>query len=451
MLGPVSGDLDIRYARNGDVHLAYRVLGDGPIDLVFVQGILTHLRVSWEYAGFRRFCEQLASFSRVILFDKRGMGMSDRVAVGTLEDRMDDVRAVMDAAGSERAALLGVSEGAPMSILFAATYPERTHALLLCGAEVREETDADWPWGESTREEFEVSMDTLSEQWGRPEWAERALEAFIPSAADDPGFRQWWTRALTDAASPGAARAFMRMAFDIDVRHVLPSVHVPALVVHRSGDRVCHIENGRYIARNIAGARYVELDGEDHIPFGPGGGEIVAEVREFLTGVRGPVEFDRVLATVVFTDIVGSTARAVDLGDRRWRDLLDQHHARVRAQLDRFGGHEIDTAGDGFLASFDGPARAIRCAAAAVAAVAELGIEIRAGVHTGECELADGKLRGIAVHIGARVAAEAAPGEVLVSSTVRDLVAGSGLRFAERGTFGLKGVPGEWRLYALEP
>jgi pimeloyl-ACP methyl ester carboxylesterase len=345
MLGPVSGDLDIRYARNGDVHLAYRVLGDGPIDLVFVQGILTHLRVSWEYAGFRRFCEQLASFSRVILFDKRGMGMSDRVAVGTLEDRMDDVRAVMDAAGSERAALLGVSEGAPMSILFAATYPERTHALLLCGAEVREETDADWPWGESTREEFEVAMDTLSERWGRPEWAARALEAFIPSAAGDPGFRQWWTRALTDAASPGAAMAFMRMAFDIDVRHVLPSVHVPALVVHRSGDRVCHIENGRYIARNIAGARYVELDGEDHIPFGPGGGEIVAEVREFLTGVRGPVESDRVLATVVFTDIVGSTARAVDLGagdpvrcrrGRRRRRARDRDprrgaHGRVRA------------------------------------------------------------------------------------------------------------------------
>jgi class 3 adenylate cyclase len=446
----VSGDLDIRYARNGDVHLAYQVLGDGPIDLVFVQGVLTHLRVGWEYAGFRRFCEQLASFSRLILFDKRGMGMSDRVAVGTLEDRMDDVRAVMDAAGSVRAALLGVSEGGPMSILFAATYPERTHALLLCGAEVREETDAEWPWGESTREEFDAAMDTLADRWGRPEWAARTIEAFIPSAADDPGVRQWWTRSITDAASPGAARAFMRMAFDIDVRHVLPSVHVPALVVHRRGDRVCHIENGRYIARNIAGARYVELDGEDHIPFGPGGDEIVAEVREFLTGVRGPVESDRVLATVVFTDIVASTARAVDLGDRRWRDLLDQHHARVRMQLDRFGGREIDTAGDGFLASFDGPARAIRCAAAAVAAVAELGIEIRAGVHTGECELAGGKLRGIAVHIGARVAAEAAPGEVLVSSTVRDLVAGSGLRFAERGTFGLKGVPGEWRLYALE-
>jgi len=446
----VSGDLDIRYARNGDVHLAYQVLGDGPIDLVFVQGVLTHLRVGWEYAGFRRFCEQLASFSRLILFDKRGMGMSDRVAVGTLEDRMDDVRAVMDAAGSVRAALLGVSEGGPMSILFAATYPERTHALLLCGAEVREETDAEWPWGESTREEFDAAMDTLADRWGRPEWAARTIEAFIPSAADDPGVRQWRTRSRTDAASPGAARAFMRMAFDIDVRHVLPSVHVPALVVHRRGDRVCHIENGRYIARNIAGARYVELDGEDHIPFGPGGDEIVAEVREFLTGVRGPVESDRVLATVVFTDIVASTARAVDLGDRRWRDLLDQHHARVRMQLDRFGGREIDTAGDGFLASFDGPARAIRCAAAAVAAVAELGIEIRAGVHTGECELADGRLRGIAVHIGARVAAEAAPGEVLVSSTVRDLVAGSGLRFAERGTFGLKGVPGEWRLYALE-
>ena len=449
MLCAVSGDLDIRYARNGDVHLAYQVLGDGPIDLVFVQGILTHLRVSWEYAGFRRFCEQLASFSRVILFDKRGMGMSDRVAVGTLEDRMDDVRAVMDAAGSERAALLGVSEGAPMSILFAATYPERTHALLLCGAEVREETDAEWPWGESTREEFDAAMDVLPDRWGRPEWAARVIEMFIPSAADDPGVRQW-TRSITDAASPGAARAFMRMAFDIDVRHVLPSVHVPALVVHRRGDRVCHIENGRYIARNIAAARYVELDGEDHIPFGPGGDEIVAEVREFLTGVRGPVESDRVLATVVSTDIVGSTARAVDLGDRRWRDLLHQHHARVRMQLDRFGGREIDTAGDGFLASFDGPARAIRCAAAAVTAVAELGIEIRAGVHTGECEVADGKLLGIAVHIGARVAGEAASGEVLVSSTVRDLVAGSGLRFAERGTFGLKGVPGEWRLYALE-
>ena len=440
---------DVEYARNGDVHIAYQVLGDGPLDLVFVAGILTNLRVLWESPGYRRFAERLASFSRLILFDKRGMGLSDRVAAGTLEDRMDDVRAVMDAAGSERAALLGVSEGGPMSILFAATYPERTEALVLSGAEVKEEKTDDWPWGESTREEFEAAIETLPERWGRLDWAERMISYFMPSATGDRAAAEWFRRMLTEAGSPGTAMAFQRLAFDIDVRHVLPSVHVPTLVVHRRGDRVCHVENGRYIAAAIPGARYVELDGEDHVLFAPTSGEIIDEIQEFLTGVREPEQSERVLATVLFTDIVGSTERATELGDRRWRDLLQRHHELIRHELARFRGREIDTAGDGFLAAFDGPARAIRCAEAAVDAARGIGLDIRAGLHTGECEVLGDKLSGIAVHIGSRVAGQAAAGEVLVSQTVRDLVAGSGIVLDDRGAVSLKGVPGDWRLFAV--
>jgi pimeloyl-ACP methyl ester carboxylesterase len=441
----VSAAPDVRYARNDDVHIAYQVVGDGRLDLVFVGGSLTHLRVLWEERRYRRFCERLASFARLILFDKRGMGLSDRVASGTLEERMDDVRAVMDAAGSERAALVGVSEGGPMSILFAATYPERTEALVLLGAEVKEETAADWPWGEATREEFEAAMSGLTERWGQG----GSVSYLMPSVEGDPGMVEWFGRLQTESASPGAAIAFMRTAFEIDVRDVIPSVNVPTLVIHRRGDRVCLIENGRYLADHIAGAKYVELDGADHVPWGEGSEDVLGEIEEFLTGSRVPSVPDRVLATVLFTDIVGSTERATELGDRRWRDLLERHHERVRMELVRYRGHELDTAGDGFLASFDGPARAIRCAQAAVASVKELGIDIRAGLHTGECELLGDKLSGIAVHTGARVAAQARPGEVLVSSTVKDLVAGSGIEFVDRGSTTLKGVPGEWRLYTV--
>jgi pimeloyl-ACP methyl ester carboxylesterase/class 3 adenylate cyclase len=437
---------EVRYASSGEVEIAYQVMGDGPVDLVWVAGSVTHLGVLWEHPGYRRFCEQLASFSRLILFDKRGMGLSERTRAGTLEERMDDVRAVMDAVGSERAALVGVSEGGPLSMLFAATYPERTEALLLIGAEVKEQQTDDWPWGEGTREEFDSWMRELPGLWGHAFTAER----FFPDDPDPEGTQRWFGRLQTASMTPRDAIAFLSMAMDIDVRDVVPSVRVPTLIVHRVDDPICHVENARFLAANIPDARYVELPGILHIPWaGSGGDEILEEIREFLTGVRESPEPDRVLATVLFTDIVGSTERATQLGDRRWRELLDAHHAAVRRQLERFRGKEIDTAGDGFLASFDGPARAIRCAEAAVESVRRIGLDIRAGVHTGECELHDGKLAGIAVHIGARVAGQAGPGEVLVSSTVRDLVAGSGLEFEDRGSASLKGVPGEWRLYAV--
>jgi class 3 adenylate cyclase len=382
----------------------------------------------------------------VILFDKRGMGLSDRVQAGTLEERMDDVRAVMDAVGSERAALIGESEGGPMSMLFAAAHPERTLALVLAGAEVKEDKTEDWPWGESTREEFEESMTTLAESWSEPP---SSLRIFVPSRGDDPRLLEWFGRLKVQGASPAAAEVFMRMAHEIDVRHVVPTIRVPTLILHSVGDQICHVESARYLARTIPGAHYVELPGADHVVYAELADLALAEIREFLTGVREGPEPDRVLATVLFTDLVGSTERATELGDRRWRELLEAHHAAVRRELERFGGREIDTAGDGFLAGFDGPARAIRCARAVVEAVSALGLEVRAGVHTGECEVLGEKLAGVAVHVGARVAAVAGPGEVLVSSTVRDLIAGSGIELADRGLHALKGVEDERRLYAV--
>ena len=433
-----------RYAKSGDVEIAYQTLGDGPIDLVWVMGFVTHLDVYWADPAYRSFCERLASFSRLILFDKRGMGLSDRVRIATLEERMDDVRAVMDAAGSERAAVMGTSEGGPMSILFAATYPERTRALILCGGEVKEERTEDWPWGESTWEEFAVGMSTINEWWGRGD----QIWQMNPSTQGDESVRRWWSRVQTNAMNPGAAVEFMRMGQGIDVRQILPAVNVPTLIVHRIGDSVCHVENGRFAAAQVRGARYVELPGNDHAPW-VHSDDILAEIREFLTGTREPAEPDRVLATVLFTDIVGSTEQLHRLGDSGWRSLLERHHAAVRAELGRFRGREIDTAGDGFLAAFDGPARAIRCAAQIVEAVRPLDLEIRAGLHTGECEVVGDKLVGMAVHIGARVAAEANPSEVLVSRTVHDLVAGSGIDFEERGAHALKGVPGTWELFAV--
>ncbi len=401
----------------------------------------------WELPQFRRYCERMAEFSRLILFDKRGMGMSDRVpGATTLEERMDDIRAILDAVGSERAAVMGESEGGPLAMLFAAAHPERTVALILQGAEVRERTDEEWPWGENTEGEFEAAMATVPERWG----SGTGIYSIAPSVAGQEWARKWRARVVTNACTPAAAEAFMRMAFDIDVRHVAPAVNVPTLVVHASDDRVCNVENGRFLARTIPGARYVELPDVDHVPwFNPE--PTVAEIREFLTGRREAAAGDRVLKTVLFTDLVGSTERATELGDRRWRDLLEQHHAAVRRELVRFDGHERDTAGDGFFATFDGPARAIRCAQAIVDALRPLDLDVRAGLHTGEVELLDGKVAGIAVNIGARVAAQGGPGEVLVSSTVKDLVAGSGLDFEDRGTTSLKGIPGEWRLFAVRP
>jgi len=435
----------VQYADSDGVEIAYQVLGEGPPDIIYLAGALSHLELLWEQPAYRRYCEQLASFSRLITFDKRGMGLSERTRVGTLDDRMDDARAVLDAVGSERAVLLGVSEGGPMSIVFSATYPERVQALLLVAAEVKEATTDDWPWGEVTREEFDALMESLPERWGKG----LSADYFFPDHPDPERLREWFGRLQTMSMTPRDAIAFMSMAFEIDVRDVVSAVHVPTLVLHRVGDNVCHVENGRFLAREIEGAKYVELPGSIHTPWGGDPSDILDEIREFVTGVREAPEPERVLATVLFTDIVGSTERATRLGDRRWREVLEHHHAIVRRQLERFRGREIDTAGDGFLATFDGPARAIRCAQASIEAVRGVDLEIRAGVHTGECEVAGGKLAGIAVHIGARVAGKAGPGEVLVSSTVRDLVAGSGLEFDDRGAAELKGVPGEWRLYAV--
>jgi len=437
--------IEIQYAHSGELDVAFRTLGNGPPTLVYVGGSFSNLEVMWEHPDYRRFCERLASFARLVLFDKRGMGLSDRVEIGTLEERMDDVRAVLDAVGTKQAALLGESEGGPMSLLFAATYPERTQALILCGAEVKEEITEDWPWGELTRADFEEHVATLPERWGKG----ASAAWFTPEAVDPEFERRWWARVQLQAATPRVATAFQRMAFDIDVRHVVPTITAQTLIIHRIGDKVCHVENARFLASNIAGARYVELPGEDHGPYAGGGAEIADEIEEFLTGVREPKEPDRVLVTVLFTDIVDSTERARELGDRSWRQLLDRHHAAVRHELRRFRGREIDTAGDGFFAIFDGPARAIRCAQSIVVAVLDIGLEIRAGLHTGEVELAEGAVLGIAVHTGARIASLAKPAEVVVSGTVKDLIAGSGIELIDRGTQQLKGIPGDWQLYAV--
>jgi class 3 adenylate cyclase len=440
---------EVAFARSGDVHIAYATMGDGPIDLVYVQGAYTHLEVERELPVFRRYCERLAEFTRLILFDKRGMGMSDRVPGATpLDERMDDIRAVMDAVGSESAAIMGESEGGPLAILFAAAHPERTRALILQGAEVRERKDDDWPFGESTPEEMEAYLASIPERWGRG----LGISFIVPSITNDPAlpaYQAWFAKIQRNAATPASWEAFARMAYDIDVRGVVPTIHVPALIIHATDEQVCNVGNARWLAANLAGSKFVELPGADHVPwFDPD--TTIAEIREFLTGSREPEEPDRVLATVLFTDIVGSTERATKLGDRRWRDLLDAHNAAVRTELQRFRGREVDTAGDGFLAVFDGPARAIRAGRAIVEAVRRMGLEVRAGVHTGEVEmLPNGNVAGISVHVGARVAGAAGAGEVLVSSSVRDLVAGSGFSFVDRGVHALKGVEEGRRLYAV--
>jgi class 3 adenylate cyclase len=440
---------ETRYARSGDVNIAYQVAGEGPGDLVWVPGWVSNIELTWENPDMVRLFERLTSFSRLILFDKRGTGLSDRVSnerLPDLEQRMDDVRAVLDAAGSEHAALFGHSEGGNMSVLFAATYPERTSALITLGCFAkRRDPDDDYPWAPTADERAETIAD-VEQNWGtlRPQ----DVEYMAPSRAGDEQFVRNLERYLRASASPGAAAALLRMNTDIDVRAVLPTITVPTLVLHRTGDHDVNIAEGRYLASRIPGAKFVELPGEDHL-IGAGDTEAIGdEIEEFLTGKRPAPDPDRVLATVLFTDIVGSTRRAVELGDRRWRDLLSRHDEAVRRELDRFRGREIDTAGDGFLATFDGPARAIRCAVSIGEAVRELGVEVRAGIHTGECELDGPKVRGIAVHTGARVASLAGPGEVLVSQTVKDLIAGSGLELEDRGLHELKGVPGEWRVYA---
>lgn len=434
-----------QYAKSGDVHIAYQVNGHGPIDLVFVPGFVSHLEYDWEHPLPSRFFQRLSSFSRLIRFDKRGTGLSDRVAdIPTLEQRMDDVRAVMDAVGSERAALFGISEGGPMSVLFAATYPARISGLVLYGSYARRSWAPDHPFG-WTDEQWSVALERLERDWGGP-WG---LETWVPSLAKDEGYRRFRANYLRLAASPGAAVAIWRMNKDLDVRNVLPTIRIPTLILHRIGDRLTRVEQARYLAERIAGAKLVELSGIDHTPWVGDADAVLSEIEEFLTGARHAAEPDRVLATVLFTDIVGNTERAAELGDHRWRELLEAYYSLARRQLERFRGRELDTAGDGLYAAFDGPARAIRCAAAIRDGVRSIGLDVRAGVHTGECEVIGEKMGGIAVHIGARVAAMTGPGEVLVTSTVKDLGAGSGIRFEDRGTHALKGVPGDWHLYAV--
>jgi class 3 adenylate cyclase len=443
---------ETRYARSGDVAIAYQVVGEGPLDLVFVPGAVSNVELTWEDPLRASFFQRLASFSRLILFDKRGTGLSDRVSgIANLETRMDDVRAVLDAVGSQHAVVTGVSEGGPMSTLYAATYPERVTALVIYGSMPRFTWAPDFPWGEPL-DEYMRDAEDWAGSWGTTEGARKNLERQGREVSDEAVQRQASRERLS--ASPGAVLQLERMNAEIDVRGVLSSIRVPTLVIHRSEDGL-PIAAARWTAAQIPGARLVELPGGPHMPFLGDAEAVAREIEEFARThheqrAREDADHDRVLATVLFTDIVGSTERAIALGDRAWRELIERHHELVRRELTRFRGREVDTAGDGFFASFDGPARAIRCACEVVDAVRGLGLEVRAGLHTGECELADGKVAGIAVHTGARVASLAQPGEVLVSSTVKDLVAGSDIHFAERGQHTLKGIPGDWRLFAVE-
>ena len=435
------------YARSGEVNIAYQVLGVGELDLVYVPGWVSNVEYVWTYPPFEHFLRRLATFSRLILFDKRGTGLSDAVPLDrlpTLEQRMDDVRAVLDAVGSEQAALFGHSEGGNMCMLFAATYPERVQALVLLSVYAKRLRSDDYPWA-PTPEARETEARALEERG----WADVDPGYYAPSRRDDRDFDRWLRGWLRNGASPRAAAALLRMNTQIDVRHVLSTIGVPTLLLNRTDDRDVNVEEGRYIAAQIPGARFVELPGDEHVIAAGEVDRLVDEIEEFLTGSRPSPEADRVLTTVLFTDIVGSTDRAVSLGDRKWSDVLERHHALVRAELGRHRGREIDTAGDGFLATFDGPARAVRCACAIRDAVRGVGLQVRAGVHTGEVQLRGDGIAGVAVHAGARIASLAGPGEVLVSRTVTDLTAGSGLVFEPRGEHDLKGVPGPWQVYAV--
>ena len=440
-----------QYARSGELSIAYQVVGDGPMDLVLVPGFYSHVEMAWENPSMVRVIERLAAFARLILWDKPGSGLSDPVdEPRTLEERIDDVRAVMEAAGSSRAALLGISEGGPMSVLFAATHPELISSLVLYGAMARSTWAPDYPWATPTDDLLESSLEMT------PYLLDGAgIEFLAPSLADDPQARAGFARMLRYSMSPALLAKYYLMFLDIDVRHVLPSVNVPTLVVHRRGDQTVNRRGAEWMAAQIPGAKYVELPGIDHALFAGDTDAVLDEIEEFLTGGRRAVEIDRVLATVMFTDIVDSTQRASAMGDRAWRDLLDAQNDVLRHELDRFRGREIKTLGDGMLATFDGPARAIRCGLAMTEAVRSLGIEVRVGLHTGEVELVSGDgdnddVAGIAVHIAARVGAKATASEVLVSGTVKDLVAGSGIVFADRGEHALKGIPDQWRLFAVE-
>jgi class 3 adenylate cyclase len=436
------------YVKSDDVHIAYQVIGEGSFDLLFVPGFVSNIETIWQSPEQSAFFRRLASFSRLILFDKRGTGMSDRSSqIFTLEQRMHDVQAILDAVGSKRAALFGISEGGPMSLLYTATYPDRTSALVLYGSYAKRSWAPDYPFGWKD-EQWQTVLDDIEYHWGSPQSLNIAMRA--PSIAGDPRTAEHIASYYRAAASPGAAGAILRMNREIDVRIVLPATRVPTLILHRTAEHVIDVGHARYMAQHIPGAKLIELAGEDHQPWLGDRDTVLNEVEKFLTGKHQVLEPERVLATVLFTDIQGSTERAAALGDHSWRELLEAFYAKVREVLKQYRGREINTLGDGFLAAFDGPARAIRCAGAIRDAVRSLNLEVRCGLHTGECEVVGNDLAGIAVHTGARVAGLAAPGEVLVSQTVRDLVAGSGLSFEDRGIHALKGIPNEWRLFRAE-
>jgi class 3 adenylate cyclase/alpha-beta hydrolase superfamily lysophospholipase len=456
---------DVRYARSGNIHVAYQVFGEGEFDLVVVPGALSNIEYGWEFASWRNYYGTLASFARVLLFDKRGTGISDSVPdAPSVEERMDDVRAVMDAAGSQRAALIGSLDGGAMAALFAATYPERVAALILNTPVVRGRWASDYPWG--SRDEADTAA-SIATWWGTRQAADEYIAASVPGRIGDDEFARQLISYMRLSASPTTFANMLDLNLALDVREALSTIRAPTLVVHHepphdkrddpSYDEAYlerPVEASRYVAERIPGARFVEWTPGDPTVWSVDQGEALALFEEFLTGAWNagawkPSEPDRVLATLLFTDIVGSTERAAELGDAGWRDLVQRHHAVVRQQLLRFRGQEIDTAGDGFFASFDGPARAVRCASAIVAGVPALGLDVRAGLHTGECELIDGKPGGMAVVVGARIASIAPSGTVLASSTVKDLVVGSGIAFEDRGEHELKGVPGAWKLHAV--
>ena len=434
---------DIQYTRSGDVAIAYQVIGEGPVDLVFVTGFVSNLAWAWEHPKIVEFYERMAAFSRMVRFDRRGTGLSDRPStVTTLETRMDDLRAVMAAAKLDRAAVLATFEAAPMAVLFAATYPERVGALVLFDPFAKGVCSEDYPWGR-TPEEWRQELEAIASGWGTTEYFDRVLQRSYASAAGDESFRRWFINMMRYGASPGAALNVHRMAMDVDVRDVLPVVRVPTLIIH--GPR--NAGHARFMAERMPAARRLELPkGDESIWLVD---EVPEQTRRFVGDVWLEPEPETVLATILFTDIVGSTERAAELGDREWNALLGRHHALLRRQLDHYRGRELDTAGDGFFAMFDGPVRAIRCARAITESVRELGLRVRVGLHTGECEVREGKVSGMAVHIAARLMANAGPSEVLVSSTVKDLVVGSSIAFDDRGVAELKGVTGEWRLFAV--
>jgi class 3 adenylate cyclase len=436
---------ETNYAKSGDIHIAYQTLGVAKRDLVYLAGIFSHVELQWENPHYERFLTRLASFARLIMLDMRGVGLSDRADhLPLLEDQMDDLTSVLDRVGAAKVSILGASQAGPMAILYAASFPHKVDALILYGAYASSRWRDDYSWGRDSKW-ISRYLAQLEQRWGQGTF----LEQMAPSLTGDEAFQEWWGRFERYSSSPGNALAYARAHIDDDVRDLLKAVSVPTLVIQRSGDTYREAGQGKYIADGISGAHYVELPGRDHLPFVGASDEIVDEIEEFLTGARSGTEFDRVLATVLFTDIVDSTGKAAELGDSRWQRLLSSHNQVIKLQISKHRGRLVGTAGDGALALFDGPARAIRCALAIRDSIHDLGLRIRAGLHTGEVDVGGDDISGLAVHIGARIAALAEPDEVLVSRTVKDLVAGSGIEFLNRGTQDLKGVPDRWELFSV--